>query len=50
MDESTGSKHIKSSSAFFKQLEEEVKSHIKVNTSVKRTQNPQGVNAKRLKL
>ncbi|KAI4468992.1 u3 small nucleolar ribonucleoprotein mpp10 [Holotrichia oblita] len=50
MDESIGTKHIKSSSAFFKQLEEEVKSHIKVKTTVKRKQNPNELNAKKLKL
>ncbi|GJQ66594.1 hypothetical protein Trydic_g4570 [Trypoxylus dichotomus] len=50
MDEFVGTKSIRSSSAFFKQLEEEVKSYVKVKNSTKRKQNVCELNAKRLKL
>ncbi|KRT86003.1 hypothetical protein AMK59_2115 [Oryctes borbonicus] len=50
MDESIESKSIRSSSAFFKQLEEEVKSHIKIKGSTKRKQNTNSLTAKKLKL
>lgn len=51
MDESVGSKTVKSSTAFFKQLEDEVKTQIKVKTQVKRKSNaPKGLSAKKIKL
>lgn len=49
MDESMGSNSIKSSSAFFKQLEE-VKSQIENKTQRKRKQNTNGLSAKKIKL
>lgn len=50
MDESTGSKSVKSSSAFFAQLEDQVKTQIKGKHSVKNTKVKQHLDAKKLKL
>lgn len=50
MDESTGAKSVKSSAAFFTQLEEQVKGHIQAKTNKQKKKNKPVFVAKKLKL
>lgn len=50
MDESLGSKSVKSSTAFFTQLQDEVKQQIRSKSSNKSNNNRKVMNAKRIKL
>lgn len=50
MDESFGSKNVKSSTAFFTQLQDQVQSHIASQAQAKRKKQKQQFEAKRLKL
>ncbi|KAF2903017.1 hypothetical protein ILUMI_03186 [Ignelater luminosus] len=50
MDESLGAKSVKSSTAFFTQLQDEVKQQIRSKTNVKNNKNSKAMNAKKIKL